>query len=190
MAKLESNLKTMVLSLLGVCAVASGLLGYMNKITVGPIAESKLKTKLEAIKQVVPEFNNNPSEEKYVIPSDLGELECFPAKKDGVLVGTAINTITKKGFSGTILLMVGLKPDGTLINTSILDHRETPGLGSKMTEPKFKDQFIGKNPGTDKIKVRKDGGDVDAITAATISSRAFCDAIMRAYDAYRKGGKQ
>ena len=190
MAKLESNLKTMVLSLLGVCAVASGLLGYMNKITEGPIAESKLKTKLAAIQQVVPEFNNNPGEEKYTIPSDLGELECFPARKDGQLVGTAISSQTNKGFSGTILVMVGIKPDGSLINTAVLDHKETPGLGSKMVEPKFREQFKGKNPGTDKIKVKKDGGTIDAITAATISSRAYCDAILRAWEAYQKGGKK
>jgi electron transport complex protein RnfG len=86
--------------------------------------------------------------------------------------------------------MVGLAPDGTVINTMILEHRETPGLGTKMAEPRFKDQFVGKNPGSGKMKVKKDGGDVDAITAATISSRAFCDAIVRAYDAWQKGEKK
>jgi len=187
MAKLESNLTTMVLSLFGVCVVASGLLGYMNKITEGPIAESKAKAKLEAISLVVPEFNNNPSEEKYTVQSDLGDLECFPARKDGQLVGTAINTKTNIAFSGSFTLMVGIKPDGTLINTSVLEHKETPGLGTKMMEPKFKNQFVGKNPETNKIKVKKDGGEIDAITAATISSRAFCDAIMRAFNAYQKG---
>jgi electron transport complex protein RnfG len=190
MAKLESNLKTMVLSLLGVCAVASGLLGYMNMITEGPIAESKEKAKLEAIAQVVPGFNNNPGAEMYTVPSDLGDLECFPARKDSVLIGTAISTRTAKGFSGKFSVMVGLAPDGTVINTMILEHRETPGLGTKMAEPRFKDQFVGKNPGSGKMKVKKDGGDVDAITAATISSRAFCDAIVRAYDAWQKGEKK
>ena len=190
MAKLDSNLKTMVLSLFGVCAVASGLLGYMNMVTEGPIAESKAKAKLEAIAKVVPGFNNNPGEEMYTVPSDLGDLECFPAKKDGQLIGTAISTKTAKGFSGTFSVMVGLAPDGTVINTSVLEHRETPGLGTKMTEPKFKDQFPGKNPGSGKLKVKKDGGEIDAITAATISSRAFCDAIVRAYEAWQKGGKK
>jgi len=180
----------MVLSLFGVCAVASGLLGFMNKITEGPIAESKAKAKLEAIQKVVPVFNNNPSEEKYMIASDLGELECFPAKMDSVLVGTAISTKTNLAFSGSFSVMVGILPDGTIINTSVLEHKETPGLGTKMTEPKFKNQFMGKNPGSFKIRVKKDGGEVDAITAATISSRAFCDAVMRAFNAYEKGGKK
>jgi Na+-translocating ferredoxin:NAD+ oxidoreductase subunit G len=190
MAKLESNLKTMVLSLFGVCAVASGLLGYMNSITEGPIAESKAKAKLEAIQKVVPEFNNNPGEEMYTLPSDLGDLECFPAKMDGQLVGTAISTKTNIAFSGSFTVMVGIKPDGTLIDTSVLDHKETPGLGTKMKDAKFKDQFLGKDPVTNKIKVRKDGGEIDAITAATITSRAFCDAVMRAYNAYQKGGQK
>jgi len=190
MAKLESNLRTMVLALLGVCAVASGLLGFMNSITEGPIAESKAKAKLAAIQQVVPEFDNNPSDEMYTLPSDLGDLECFPAKKGGELVGTAISTITNMGFSGKFRIMIGIKPDGTLINTSVLEHKETPGLGTKMLDPKFKDQFPGKNPGTREVKVKKDGGEIDAITAATISSRAFCDAVMRAFNAYQKGGQK
>ncbi len=180
----------MVLSLLGVCAVASGLLGFMNKVTEGPIAEAKAKAKLEAIQKVVPEFDNNPSEEKYVLQSDLGDLECFPARKGGQLVGTAISTTTNLAFSGSFAVMVGINPEGTLISTSVLEHKETPGLGTKMTEPKFSKQFIGKNPATFKMKVRKDGGDVDAITAATITSRAFCDAVVRACNAYEKGGQK
>jgi electron transport complex protein RnfG len=190
MAKLESTLKTMVLSLLMVCTVAATLLGFMNELTKGPIAESKLRAKLAAIQQVVPEFNNNPSDEMYTVQTDLGELECFPARKDSVLVGTAISSKTNMGFSGTFTVMVGLDPDGALINTSVLEHKETPGLGTKMLEPKFKDQFPGKNPATDNIKITKDGGSIDAITAATISSRAFCDAVIRAWEGYRKGGAQ
>ena len=84
--------------------------------------------------------------------------------------------------------MAGFKPDGTIINISVLEQKETPGLGTKMTEPLFKDQFNDKNPSTFNLKVKKDGCPVDAITAATISSRAFCDAIQRAYNTLQKGG--
>ncbi|MGB4293017.1 MAG: FMN-binding protein [Bacteroidales bacterium] len=70
----------------------------------------------------------------------------------------------------------------------MLEQKETPGLGTKMTEPFFKDQFNGKNPANFKLKVKKDGGEVDAITAATITSRAFCDALERAYNTLKKGG--
>ena len=95
-----------------------------------------------------------------------------------------------KGFSGKIELMVGFLDDGTIENTAVLMHKETPGLGDKMDQKKsdFSLQFIGKNPVDFKLKVKKDGGDVDAITAATISSRAFCDAVQRAYDVFEKEG--
>jgi len=86
--------------------------------------------------------------------------------------------------------MAGFMPDGTIAGISVLDHKETPGLGTKMTEPGFKGQFTGKNPGEFMLKVKKDGGQVDAITAATISSRAFCDAVQRAYNTLQKGGLQ
>jgi electron transport complex protein RnfG len=86
--------------------------------------------------------------------------------------------------------MAGFRPDGTIINISVLEQKETPGLGTKMTEPGFKDQFNEKNPAEFQLKVKKDGGPVDAITAATISSRAFCDAVQRAYNTLQKGVKK
>lgn len=190
MAKKESNFTNMVLTLFLVTALAATALGFVYEYTKEPIAAAKLRAKLEAVSLVVPEFDNNPSEEMYTISSDLGDLECYPAKKGGQLVGTAISTLTKMGFSGEIKIMVGLQPDGNVIESAVLDHMETPGLGTKMTQPKFKDQFINKNPGSDNLKVKKDGGIIDAITASTITSRAYCDAVRRAWDAYMKGGQK
>lgn len=190
MAKRESTFINMVLTLFFVAAISATTLGLMNEVTEEPIAAAKLKAKLEAVEKVVPEFDNNPSEEMYVLQSDMGELECYPAKKDGQLVGTAISSITKKGFSGEIKIMVGLNPDGSIFDSSVLEHKETPGLGTKMDLPKFKDQFKGKDPGSANIQVKNDGGEIDAITAATISSRAFSDAVQRAYESYMEGGKK
>ena len=190
MASKESSFLNMVLTLFLVTALAATALGLVYEVTKEPIAAAKLQAKLDAVAVVVPEFNNNPSEEMYTLESDLGTLECYPAKKDGELVGTAISTLTKQGFSGLIRVMVGLKPDGSIYQTAPLEHAETPGLGTKMAEPKFKDQFIGKNPGELTLKVTKDGGVIDAITASTITSRAYCEAIQRAFDAYMKGGQQ
>lgn len=190
MAKKESNFLNMVFTLFIITAIAATALGFVYEFTKEPIAAAKLKAKLEAVSVVVPEFDNNPSEEMYTISSDLGDLECYPAKMGNELVGTAIGTLTKMGFSGEITVMVGLKPNGTIIQSAALDHLETPGLGTKMTKPKFKDQYIGKNPGEVNIKVTKDGGIIDAITASTITSRAYSDAIQRAYDAYMKGGQK
>lgn len=189
MAKSESTFKNMVLSLTLISLGASACLGFVYQMTKAPIELSVLNKKLSAIKQVIPDFNNNPNDERYRLPTGEGDsLDIFPAKKDDILVGYAVNTNTKKGFSGNISLMAGFKPDGTIINISVLEQKETPGLGTKMTEPLFKDQFNDKNPSTFNLKVKKDGGPVDAITAATISSRAFCDAIQRAYNTLQKGG--
>jgi len=189
MAKTESTFRNMALSLTLIALVSSALLGFVNEFTREPIALSNLNKKLNAIRQVVPEFTNNPNDEMYMLPTGEGDsLEIYPAKKDDVIVGYAVNTYTSRGFSGNISLMAGFKADGTIINISVLEHKETPGLGTKMTEPGFKDQFNDKNPSEFELKVKKDGGPVDAITAATISSRAFCDAVQRAYNTLQKGG--
>ena len=192
MAKKESTFFNMVLTLFLVSLVASTALGYIYELTKEPIEKSKLEKKLAAIKQVVPDFTNNPSEEKFSVTLDDGtELDVYPAKKDGNLVGMAIQSFSTKGFSpDKIKVMVGFKTDGTIHNISVIGHKETPGLGTKMESPQFQEQFFGKNPSDFKLQVKNDGGDVDAITAATISSRAFCDAVRKAYKAFKKGGKK
>mgnify|MGYP001199963983 CR=1 FL=1 len=191
MTKTESSFKNMVMSLTLISMVASACLGFVYEMTREPIKMANLNKKLNAIKQVVPEFNNNPNDEMYKLPTGEGDsLEIYPAKKDNITVGYAVNTYTSKGFSGNISLMAGFKPDGTIINITVLEQKETPGLGTKMAEPAFKDQFMDKNPGEFILKVKKDGGPIDAITAATISSRAFCDAVQRAYNALQKGGER
>jgi Na+-translocating ferredoxin:NAD+ oxidoreductase subunit G len=187
MAKTESTFKNMVLSLTMISLCSSACLGFVYQMTKVPIELSVMNKKLAAIKLVVPEFTNNPNNEIYRLPTGEGDsLDIYPAKKDNVVVGYAVNTYTKKGFSGNISLMAGFKPDGTIIKITVLEQKETPGLGTKMTEPLFKDQFNDKNPSDFKLKVKKDGGTVDAITAATISSRAFCDALQRAYNTLQK----
>jgi len=189
MTKTESTFKNMVLSLTLISLGASACLGFVYVMTREPIEMSILNKKLDAIRQVVPEFNNNPYEEMFRLPTGQGDsLDIYPAKKDGIIMAYAVNTFTKTGFGGNINLMAGFKPNGTIINIMVLEQKETPGLGTKMTEPGFKDQFKDKNPSLFMLKVKKDGGHVDGITAATISSRAFCDAVQRAYNTLQKGG--
>jgi Na+-translocating ferredoxin:NAD+ oxidoreductase subunit G len=189
MAKTESTFKNMVLSLTIISLGAAACLGFVYELTKEPIALSVLNKKLDAIQQVVPEFNNNPNNEMYRLPTGEGDsLEIYPAKKDGEIIGYAVNTYSRNGFSGNISLIAGFRSDGTIVNIKVLDQKETPGLGTKMAEPEFKNQFNDKNPAEFVLKVQKDGGPVDAITAATISSRAFCDAVQRAYNTLQKGG--
>lgn len=191
MAKKESSFLNMFITLIVICIVSASILGYIYQITKEPIEQAKLNKMLDAIKQVVPDFNNNPNDEMFSLKTDDGfELEAYPAKLNNELVGTAVKTFTKQGFSGEVWLMVGFKPDGTIIDISVLEHKETPGLGTKMDDENFKAQYRDQNPKAFNLKVKKDGGDIDAITAATISSRAFSDAVNRAYNALMKGGNQ
>lgn len=182
--KLESNFTNMVVVLFAVTLIASAAVGYVYTLTAGPIEAAKQAKQVSAIRQVIPgKFDNDPSADVWKMETpDGGELEFYPAKKNGEPVGTAVKTYTNNGFGGKVWLMVGFNPDGTISNYSVLEHKETPGLGSKMDlwfTKNGKGNIIGKNPGNG-LKVIKDGGDVDAITAATISSRAFLDAVNRA----------
>lgn len=177
--KLESTLPNMVLSLTIISMVMSAALVFIYLKTKGPIEEASRQKELQAIKMVVPEFDSIQTE--WV--ENKGGVMVYPVVKDNEISGYAIKTYTEKGFSGHIELMAGFLPDGSIYNVEVLQQKETPGLGTKMADPKFKNQFAGKNPTSFALMVKKDGGDVDAITSATVSSRAFCDAVQRAYDA-------
>ena len=182
----------MVATLFVVTLVASTALAYVYELTKEPIAMAALAKKLAAIDAVVPEYDNQPVDDMYKVPvgEGLDSLEFYPAKKDGEVVGTAVRTYTNTGYNGLVVLMVGILPDGTIKNIEVVMHKETPGLGNKMTSPEFKDQFRNIDPSQVDIRVTKDGGDIDAITAATISSRAFAAATRLAVDIYKKGGQQ
>jgi Na+-translocating ferredoxin:NAD+ oxidoreductase subunit G len=194
-SKKESTFLSMTLTLLIVTSIAAFSLGGVYNLTKEKIEASKKEKLNKAIARVVPEFDNDISSDMYEVQGDAADmLEFYPAKNGDSLVGIAVKTYSDKGFSGRIWLMVGFRSDGTIINTAVLEHLETPGLGDKMDENKsdFPVQFRNQNPKDFKLQVKKDGGAVDAITAATISSRAFCDAVQRAYDAVQKnieGGK-
>ena len=189
MAKKESSFLNMTITLLLVTAMASLALAAVYNVTKGPIAAAERAKLNKALSEVLPVFDTIY---KTAILADNGKdslifYEGFNEEKN---VGTALKTFTDLGFSGRITVMVGFLADGTIVDAKVLDHKETPGLGDKMEKEKgdFSNQFRKKNPKTYKLLVQKDGGDVDAITAATISSRAYCDAIQRAYDAYKNRG--
>jgi electron transport complex protein RnfG len=200
MAKIKSNFKNIFLCLFVISALMSGILGIVNYITKEPIELTKGQKKEEAIKQVVPAFDalreakiaietvqeNNIFKKAQAADS----LIMYDAYKNGQWIGTAIETFTDKGFAGRIKLMVGFLPNGNINKIAVLEHTETPGLGDKMEVGKstFPEQFLGKNPADYKLSVTKDGGNVDAITAATISSRAYCDAVQTAYNTFIKNG--
>ena len=184
MAKDESALRV-VLVLVIIAAFSAVLLAYVNQITRGPIEENKQAEVKKAIKIVLkglPQFKVPAAPKTMEI--DKSPIQFFPATaEDGTVVGYAVIAMAPNGFSGEFPVMVGIDKDGKIIDTYVLDHKETPGLGSKMTEEKFKAQFRGKDLKNTKWQVKKDGGDIDAITAATITSRAFTAALLRALKA-------
>ena len=186
MAKKVSSLKNMLIALFVITAVSGGLLGLVYGMTKDAIAEVDAKKNEAAIQAVL------PLEGEITYKADTLKLNyegvdmTFPCNlaydQDGTFKGVAIKT-SEGGFCGKIEMMVGFLADGTIKGTSVLSHSETPGLGANMTG-KFKDQFVDKNPASFKLTVSKDGGDVDAITAATITSRAFSKAVDKAYMAF------
>jgi len=191
MAKRESTFTNMVLTLLVVTLVAAAILGYVYDLTKGPIEIAKLKAQQEAIEKVLPKFDKLGDTYKVAAESGADSLEFFPAFNGNEMVGVAVKTYTKKGFGGLITIMVGIDKEGNFSGYEVLEHAETPGLGSKMGDwfrniDKPKQNVIGKSPKTTKFQVTKDGGDIDAITASTISSRAFLDALNRAYSSYEQ----
>lgn len=182
--KIESSLKNMVLSLF-LIALFSGLsLGFVEKVTKAPIENAHKQKETEAIKNVLSLFDNDPLETAVKVAVDGDSLTVYSAEKDGENVGYAILSSTNSGFGGFVQVMIGISPDGKIYNTSVVSHKETPGLGDKMETERFRSQFKGFDFTEKKAVVKKDGGDVDAITAATISSRAFCSTIRKAYNAY------
>lgn len=185
MAKLESSLKNMVLSLFGISLVMSAALGFVYNITKEPIAEVIKAKEVNAIKEVLPAFENDPVSTSV----EMEGMIFYTATKDGKSVGYAVKTYTEKGYSGRFDLMAGFLPDGTINKVVVLQQKETPGLGNNILQPKFSNQFMNINIGDLKnqsLLVKKDGGIIDAISAATISSRAYCDGIQKAYNALMK----
>ena len=185
--KKASTLINMLVALLVIAAVSGGVLGLVYGMTKDAIAEVDQKKNEAAIQAVLPLEGVTYKADTLV--SEDGIFPCNLAfNENGEFQGAAVKT-SEGGFGGKIDMMVGFLADGTIKGTSVLSHAETPGLGANMTG-KFKDQFVDKNPADFRLTVTKDGGDVDAITAATITSRAFSKAVDKAYKAFEANKAQ
>lgn len=176
----------MLIALFVITAVSGGVLGLVYGMTKDTIAAVDQKKNEAAIQEVLPLNGEITYKEDTLRFNYEGVDLTFPCNlaynANGQFQGAAVKT-SEGGFGGKIDMMVGFLADGTIKGTSVLSHAETPGLGANMTG-KFKDQFVDKNPNTYQLIVKKDGGDVDAITAATITSRAFSKAVDKAYKAF------
>lgn len=186
---MKSTLMNMTAVLFGITLVASAGVGAVNMITAEPIARAKEAATVEALNRVLPAFDATTEE---VLTIDELPIMVYTATNGGEVAGYAVQSITKNGFGGAIRMMVGFTPDGEVFNVNVLEQAETPGLGTKMADEgnvllgSIQSKHLDRMQLVDgKLAVRKDGGDVDALTAATISSRAYVDAINRAWMAYK-----
>ena len=169
----------MTLCLFAICLVCSGLLAGVYALTKEPIDLAAKAKNEAAIKEVLPETAVTIEEERTVEMS--GETYTYNLAYDevGNTVGCAIN-VSALGFGGPIVIKVGFDVNGIVWNTKVLSQAETPGLGAKCVEPAFADQFRKFDTQEKKLGVKKDGGDIDAITASTITSRAYIKGIETA----------
>ena len=175
----QSSFKNMSLCLLVICLVCSALLAGVYALTKEPI-DAAAKAKNEAaIKEVLPEVAVTIEEERTVDFEGATYTYNLAYDELGNTVGCAIN-VAPSGFGGPISIKVGFDINGVIWNTKVLSQAETPGLGAKCVEPAFSDQFKGFDPAQKTLAVKKDGGDVDAITASTITSRAYAEGLALA----------
>lgn len=172
----NSSFRNMVFCLGTITLVCGALLAGIYVITQEPIAVAAQAKTQKAIGAVTPGFErlqtlqNEDGVSYYVACDSVGDAVAYVVNASSV------------GFGGTLRMMVGFLPDGTIYDTAVLEHSETPGLGAKCTDEAFAGQFRKFDPSVRKLQVRKDGGDVDAITASTITSRAYCAALRNAVD--------
>jgi electron transport complex protein RnfG len=191
MKKLESSLTNMVLVLTLVAVIMGGILAFVNHLTEGPINLQKEKALADGIKTVMCVDNLQVAKTDEVKQNDAkGKEMTFTVYQikdaQGNDLGAAVESTTM-GFGGDLKVLVGFDSEGNILGYTLLEHAETPGLGAKADKWFQKGQkgdIIGKNP-AEPLTVSKDGGQVDAITASTITSRAFLLAVNNAYKAYK-----
>ncbi len=181
----------MVLVLVGVAVVIGAVLAWVNNITEKPIAEKAQQTLAAGIKEVMNSTDIKVEDPDTVKMEIQGKESIFTIHNvyttDGAYLGSAVESTTM-GFGGDLKVLVGFNAEGTILGYTILQASETPGLGAKADKWFQKDgkgNIIGKSLANGDLKVNKDGGDVDAITASTITSRAFLKAVNQAYSAYQ-----
>ncbi|AGB28041.1 electron transport complex, RnfABCDGE type, G subunit [Prevotella dentalis DSM 3688] len=190
MKKISSSLQNLILVLVGCALITGVLLAWVNHITEGPIAEKAEKTLADGIQEVMGTTGLTVTANDTLKLSMDGKEATFvvhqTADRNGRPLGAAVESTTL-GFGGDLRVLVGFNPQGTILGYTILQTSETPGLGAKAQtwfQKGGKGDIIGMRPNEALLSVSKDGGQVDAITASTITSRAFLKAVNQAYAAY------
>jgi Na+-translocating ferredoxin:NAD+ oxidoreductase subunit G len=175
-----------------ITVIAALLLSKVEEVTREPIAEQRRQLTLRALGAVLPPFDNAPDEDTATLVTGVDRRgqervrTFYRGSRGGILSGVAFEVVAPDGYSGNIHIMVGVYPDGAVRAIQILTHAETPGLGDKIEDPPFKGQFAGKTLENNDWRVKKDGGEFDQITGATISARATVGAVRKGLLFYRE----
>lgn len=177
------DLRRLMIVLTLVTAVAALILALVEGATRAPIAEQRRLQMVRALQAVLPPADNDPAADtvRLVFGTDKKgqprERTFYRGRQGGELTGIAFAVTAPDGYSGDIDIMVGVAPDGTVTGVAILRHAETPGLGDKIATPAYTGSFRGKRLEGSDWRVKKDGGEFDQLTGATISPRAVVGAI-------------
>jgi electron transport complex protein RnfG len=174
----------LIFALTVISAAAGIVLSFTNKVTTAPIAAAAQKETVEALAAVLPEFDNDPNQCTATIVESNLTWTFHVARKGGACTGVAFETSSQKGYGGEIRIMVGVTAANEIKRIKILSQKETPGLGTKITADPFISQFNAKRIEGAVWAVKKDQGDFDAVTGATISSRAVLEAVKAGLDVY------
>jgi Na+-translocating ferredoxin:NAD+ oxidoreductase subunit G len=185
------DIARLALVLTVIAAGAALILAFVEGVTKAPIAAQHRKEMLEAIKAVLPPVDNAPDSDSVALPigknrkGEIVKRTFYRGRKDGALNGVAFRVVAPDGYGGPIGMMVGVDPSGHVTGVEILSSNETPGLGSRIKEKWFRQQFVGKGLDNADWRVKKDGGQFDQITGATISPRAVVKALKKGLEFFR-----
>ncbi len=177
---MKSTLATMLLSLSTLTVGAGAVLGLVNTATEKPIEDARQQALATAITEVLPPFDSSPAA---TATEGADGTTIYPAFVGDSLSGVAVESYSDAGFSGRITILCGFGSTGTLIDYRVTGSTETPGLGAK-ADSWFRDGDADIRGTRAPLAVRADGGEVDAISGATITSRAFVEAVNRARSAF------
>jgi electron transport complex protein RnfG len=166
-----------------ICGLAALALSNVAEVTRGPIAESEARAQREAVEAVLPAFAQLAID---TLQTDTDKPALyFSGISDGATTGTAFTSASGLGYSGQIEIIVGIDTAGTISGVRILRHAETPGLGANYADPALLNEFYTGRAMDANWKLVKDGGEVDAVTGATVTGRAIADAIESGLEKYR-----
>lgn len=196
---MREYLRPVIVLMLIACASAASL-ALVHDQTKDRIAYNQKLELLRALARVLPSYDNEPDQDVFTTTSPGNfPVTCYRGREGTSMTGVAVRITTREGYSGTVTVLAGLNLAGEITGVEILEHRETPGLGDRITREEFRGQFRGRHlgaPESEGWKVKKDGGDFDALTGATISSRAVVNSVREGLEAVEMhrdeifGGKQ